>query len=51
MRNYVKKYCALIILITLLTAGCGKAHTTDDSAQGEWGDLQEFIVMDEEELS
>lgn len=51
MRNYVKKYCALIILITLLTAGCGKAHTTDDSAQGEWGYLPEFIVMDEEELS
>ena len=51
MRNYVKNYCALIILVTLLIAGCGKADTAGDPAQGEWGYLPEFIVMDEEEIS
>ena len=51
MKNCAKKYCALMLLVSLLLAGCGKADAPDDPAQGEWGYLPEFIVMDEEEIS
>lgn len=51
MRSYVKRYCVLAAAVMLMISGCGRADNSDYSAEGEWGYLPEFIVLDEEGFS